>query len=366
MSEVATCPVPLDSFSPTVVRSIDPKSPVPVRMMAAKGLLACPPRELLAAIHVLTFDPDPKVAETARNFASAIPDKLLAGLRDEELLPATLDLFGRALYANPKATEIIALNASTSDETIAALAEIVPDNVAEIIAQNQLRILRDERIVRALIRNPNLRLTTKDTVLDFCVRSGLVLEDMPEFLEARRRVFGADPKVAEEIKEAEQHTVEKVVAEYGAAVTDESAQVEEGKKLTFTQRVMKMSVSQKIKLATLGNKEARTMLLRDSNKLVALAAVSSPRLTDGEVISLSNSRTLHEDVMRYIISNREWLKMYQVKLNLVNNPKTPVATSLRLLQFIHPSDLKDVSRNKNINSTIQTQARRALQPKEKR
>jgi hypothetical protein len=365
MNEVSGSPIPLDSFSPAVARNIDPKSPVPVRMMAAKGLLACPPRELLSAVFVLTFDPDPKVAETAHGFGAKLPDKLMAGLRDEEIETEVLDFYARALHSNAQALEIIALNPNTADKTIASIADFVPQNVAEIIAQNQLRILRDEGIVRSLLKNPNIKLNTKETLLDFCVRSGMFLADLAEFVDARRRVFGEDPKTAEELQQAEQHTVEKVVAEYGTAVTDEAAQVEEGKRLTFTQRVMKMSVSQKIKLATLGNKEARTMLLRDSNKLVALAAISSPRITEAEVVTLANSRTLHDDVMRFICRNREWLKNYQIKTNLVNNPKTPVATSLKLMKFLHPNELKGVARNKNVNTTIQLQAKRMLQPQSK-
>jgi hypothetical protein len=366
MSEIAVSSLPPDVFSPTVARNIDPRSPVPVRLMAAKGLIACPPRELLMAVYQLTFDPEPKVSETARAFAGAMPDKLLAGLRDEELPATVLTFYAHQLRNNERAMEMVALNVTTPDESVAELAEIASDAVVEIISQNQLRILRDERIVRAIVRNPNTRIATKDTLLDFCVRSGLSMPDVPEYVDARRRIFGEEPAVAAVLVESEKHTVEKVVADLGEAITSEAApELPEGKKLTFTQRIMKMSVSERIKLATLGNKEARTVLLRDSNKLVCLAAVTSPRLTDAEVVALSSNRTLHEEVMRYISTNREWLKMYQVKVNLVNNPKLNPGAGLRFLQFLHEPELKAVARNKNISAVLQTAARRALQPKRK-
>ena len=91
-----------------------------------------------------------------------------------------------------------------------------------------------------------------------------------------------------------------------------------------------MSVSEKIKLATLGNKEARTILLRDANKLVSMAAATSPRITDGEILSLANSRTVNADVLRYIYSARDFLKVYAIKISLVKNPKVPLPTALKM------------------------------------
>jgi hypothetical protein len=360
-AEQGGTPLPLATFPAAVQRSLDPKSPVPIRIMAAKGILVCGPRDFLSAIYVLTFDSDAKVAETAQATAKSISEKMISGLRDEDLDPAVLSFYARVLGQNDAAIQLIALNPTTPDAALAEIAAIAPDSVVEIISQNQLRILRDERIVRAIVANPRTRASVRDPLLDFCVRSGLHLPDLPEYQAARQRVFGADPVAAEEIKEAEKHTVEAVVAEYGAAVTQETAEVPEAKKLTFTQRMMKMSVAQKIKMASLGNKEARTILLRDSNKLVALAAVSNPRISDSEVLALSNNRTLMLDVMNYILRNRDWLKSYQVKVNLVNNPKTPPANSMKLLQSLHPNELKAVARNKNIPQMVQNQARAQLQ-----
>lgn len=360
------CPVTLDAFPPNLRRSLDPASPVGVRMMAAKGIIVGSARDQLSALYFLTFDPDPKVAETARATAGKPSDKLHTGLRDDDLLPVVLDFYADALAGSDTYLEFIVLNQTTTDETIARLAATSSDRTAELISQNQLRILRDERIVRALVGNPAVRVAIRDGILDFCVRSGLVLDDVPAYREARRRVLGEDPEVLRAAEAREQDTAEKLLEEFGAKLSDEGARVDDAERLTFTQRVMKMTVSQKIKLATLGNKEARTMLLRDGNKLVALAAVQSPRITDGEVLALTNSRTLHEDVMRYICSNREWVRNYQVKVNLVNNPKTPLSVSLKLLPHLHQSELKVVARNKNIPSTLQTQSRMALQKKDVR
>lgn len=368
MSETNTplpsCPVALSAFPPNIQKCLDPMAPLPMRMMAAKGILVAAPRDFLCAMYVLTFDPDAKVSETARASAAGLPDKILVGLRDHDLPPAVLAFYGAALEGRDQYLELIALNPSSPDEAIAAMAAGVGEKLGEIIAGNQLRILRDDRVVRALVANPQVRGSTKEGLLDFCVRSGLILPDMPEYAEARRRIFGEDPALVEEFSARELDTIDAVIEEFGDALTGEETPVAEERRLTFTQRLTKMSVVNKIKLAKLGNKEARTLLLRDPNKLVALAAVSSPRITEGEILALSTSRTLHEDVLRYIINNREWTRAYQVKVNLVNNPKCPPAIGLKFLQHLHPSELKAVARNKNIASVLVTHARLALQKKE--
>lgn len=353
MSET-TPSVSIESLPPAVQRSVSPGSPVPVRLMAAKGLIPCSPRDLLTAVYLLSFDSDAKVAQTAQESAAALPDRIVsAGLRDDELHPEVLGFLARIHSGNDTYLELIALNPNTSDSTIAEVVEVASEQLVEVISQNQLRLLRDEQVVINLVRNPQTRASTRDRVLDFCVRSGMNLDELPEFVDAKRRILGEDPSIVTELAKAELNKAEDVLAEYGEALQEETAALEEGERLTFSQRVAEMSVAEKIKLATRGNKEARTILLRDSNKLVALAAVQSPKLTESEVLSLSNNRTIHDDVMRYIISNREWMKMYQVKVNLVNNPKCPAGIALRLLPHMRPNDLKGISRNKNISSIVQ-------------
>ena len=162
------------------------------------------------------------------------------------------------------------------------------------------------------------------------------------------------------------------MAEYRQELAEEQAEgargpegeEEAGKKLNMTQRILKMSVSQKIKLATLGNKEARTLLLRDGNKLVCMAAATSPRITDGEILSLANSRTAQSDVLRYIYSNREFTKTYAVKASLVKNPKVPLPIALRLMLTLQERDIKDLARDRNVPQTIQSQAKAYLMKKE--
>jgi hypothetical protein len=162
------------------------------------------------------------------------------------------------------------------------------------------------------------------------------------------------------------------MAEYHAELASETVEKpvrqeteeESRKRLNITQRILKMSVSEKIKLATLGNREARGLLLRDANKLVCMAAATSPRITDGEIMSLANSKTVNADVLRYIYTNREFLRTYAIRESLVKNPKVPLPTALKLLQTLQEKDIKDLARDRNVPQTIQAQAKAYMMKKE--
>jgi hypothetical protein len=201
-----------------------------------------------------------------------------------------------------------------------------------------------------------------DGVCDFAVRNGMVLEDVPQIQAARVRVFG--PEVLQKPPERGP-TAEELVAEYAELREQDAFPVEEGKRVRFSQRVSKMSVSEKIKLATVGNKEARGLLARDSNRLVAVAVIRSPRITAGEVLGMANNRAVAEDVLRVIYGNREWTKNYALKLALAKNPKTPLAIAMRYLSSLREADIVSLARNKNIPSGIQMVAKKMVEKKKK-
>src|SRR5712671_7113908 len=375
------CPLPLDVLPANFQKHVDPKAPVPLRMMGAKALVPMGPKDMATALFMLTFDADANVRETAAKSAGALPDRMLAvALRDETADPHVLDYFVSALAAKPEYLEMLILNPSTPDEAVARVAAMPQEKLLEIVAQNQLRILRHDAIVRALVGNPVTRPSTVDSVTDFCVRSGLVLADLPAFQAARKRVLGAgvDEKAAAEAaaKAAiEEAGAEEALEQIGAAATDGETPDEpkddeeldaDGKKkrLTIQQQVQKLSIAKKIEWANKkGNKEVRTLLLRDPNKLVQLAVVQSPRITDGEIAKIANSRTSPHEVLQHIYNNRLLMKNYSIKVNLVNNPKVPVAVAMRFLSLLRQRELKSVSKNRNVSNALQAQAKKILEKK---
>ena len=129
--------------------------------------------------------------------------------------------------------------------------------------------------------------------------------------------------------------------------------------------IQNMNVMQKVKLARMGNKDARGLLVRDRNKIVATAAIRSPKITDNEVESFARAKNLSEDVLRIIAANREWTRSYRVKLGLATNPKVSIQTGMKFLNFLQEKDLRNIMKSKDVPTPISTHARRLLQKKGK-
>ena len=121
-----------------------------------------------------------------------------------------------------------------------------------------------------------------------------------------------------------------------------------------------MSVSAKIRLATLGNAFARAVLVRDPIRLVAVAAIKVPGVTDIEAARYAANSSLSDDVIRHIASRREWTKLYGIKVSLVMNPKTPITDAARLMPFLRERDLRGVAKSKGVPSAVVAQARKLL------
>ena len=121
-----------------------------------------------------------------------------------------------------------------------------------------------------------------------------------------------------------------------------------------------LPIKKKIKLASKGTREQRAQLIRDPNKLVAGAVLSSPKLTDAEVESFAKMANVAEEVLRVIGNNRTWLKNYGVALGLVKNPKTPPAISMQLLQRVNERDMKMLAVDRNVPESLRLAARKYM------
>lgn len=121
-----------------------------------------------------------------------------------------------------------------------------------------------------------------------------------------------------------------------------------------------LPIPSKIRAATLGDAFIRGEAIRDPLKLVAMAAIKSPGVTDIEAARYARNQALAEDVVRYIAGNRNWTKLYGVKVSLCRNPKAPIAEISRLLPFLRQKDLANVSKSKGVPSAVTAQARKLI------
>jgi len=136
------------------------------------------------------------------------------------------------------------------------------------------------------------------------------------------------------------------------------AENEDEDQMSVNQKIAKMTFTQRLKAASKGTREMRAILVRDTNKMIAAAVMSSPKLTEQEVESIARMASVSEDVLRMIAHNRAWMKSYKIVLGLVKNPKTPVAISMNLLQRVNPKDLQQMAIDRNIPEPLRIAARK--------
>jgi hypothetical protein len=133
---------------------------------------------------------------------------------------------------------------------------------------------------------------------------------------------------------------------------------EQAKKLSLLAKIQKLDIGERCKLAREGDKDCRTILIRDGNKLVSMSVLGNPKLTLQEVEFTAASRNVDEDILRDISRNREWFKEYAVVLALANNPKTPVGVALTCIQRLKTRDLRSLAKNKGVPEAVRVSARR--------
>lgn len=92
--------------------------------------------------------------------------------------------------------------------------------------------------------------------------------------------------------------------------------------------------------------------MRDTNKLIQLAVIGSPKITESEVLLIASNRQINDEVLRHIATKREWMKNYQLKLALVNNPKTPLPIALKQVSFLKQRDLALLAKSRAIPRSI--------------
>jgi hypothetical protein len=123
-------------------------------------------------------------------------------------------------------------------------------------------------------------------------------------------------------------------------------------------RIAGLKITQRIKLAMRGSREERAVLIRDPNKLVAIAVLSSPKVTDSEIEGYARMTSISEEVLRVIGSTRAWVKNYGVMSALARNPKTPLAISATLIKHLNERDVRNIAGDRNVPEALRVAARK--------
>ena len=352
-------------------------APLTVRQSAARGVLPVGQEELLGILVYLENDPEQEIREAARQtLANEYSDNLLLTIAESVTAPVeVLEYFGRPPLRSPELLEALIQNKSTPDSTIASLAGQVDSKLIEVILINLMRLLRSPFILEALESNPG---QTPDI-------TRRLREIREEFFEKRNNFIPIHRTRAEEKALAGEET-EEILDEETTGMTVYSDELREGEdatsatlaslkddgfdsfdemgedeRLSTIQRIARMTVSERVQTALKGNREERVILIRDANRLVASAVLDSPKLTDSEVEAIALMKNVSEEVLRVVGTKRDFAKNYAVIHNLVKNARTPIGTTLGLINRILTSDLRALARNKNIPEVLRKTAQRQVQ-----
>lgn len=400
-------PLSEQAIGPGAWKMVGPAAPPPMRDMVARGMAPLQPRDLLVALYHLWIDDPQKFGEEVGKTLLGLPGAVLGGALADASLPAgVLDFVARKLARKEDVLEQVVRHPAVHDETLAAVSRTCPEGICDILAANQTRWLAFPTIVEALYQNPNCRMSVAQQMLELAVRQGVELK-LPNIEEIKialgdqaaptepahdaafRRAMGQDvlaqhsrfvksvessalgedvlpETVREPTSDDDALDIDKLLAEVPSDDmslpmdgNEPEAPPEEdlpqGDRLT---RIARLPVMQKIRLAMLGNGFERSVLIRDANKQVAMSAIKSTRVKENEVVAFAANRALPHEVVRYIANRKEWLKLYQVKLNLVLNPKTPLSSAMAFLNHLHPHDVRKVSRSRSIPSALAKAAKR--------
>jgi len=394
----------ISSKNPVVQAIISGNAPQPARLAAARGMLPLQQSDLLEVLVALTGSDDAQIAAAATDtLRSETPEDLLLAAGAEDTAPNVLAYLATQPDGNQKVYEATILNTHTPDQALAKLAAMTPhSSLLELITINQQRLVRCPEIIDAILQNSACsgvaERRARETRQEFFEKergARQIADELrargktaaAEFFEAAELTTAGGELslddawlIAEhiEVSDADLDDAWLPVERYEELVSETAAQaaanlqriieherLERGdistERVSLIRRIMFMNTKDRMKLAMKGDREARSILIRDSNKVVCSAVVNNPRITEQEIENVAAMRTVSAEVLRLIALNRTWARAYPIIHNLARNPRTPIPTVMNILTRIRTKDLQNLSQNRNVSETVRRQATRLQQ-----
>ncbi len=351
------------------------QSAVPANLMrsAAKGALALPAPEMVEILVHLAHHP--VVGEQARMTLAGWDVKQAEAIAADPATPVeVLEYFFDPKNLRPQLFVSLLGNPSLPEARVQEVAEGASRESAKIMLTSP-RVRASENVLLALQRNPHLTVAEHEDIRAALVASGAAiiepepLEDfeetpeMLEFLEKHKAEIEAEENKVFELFREEGVDADELDDLLGLAKIDpkdstaghrpeKHVNPEDEKKLSTLQKLARMTVGERVQAAMKGGKDERFILIRDGAKVVALAVLESPKVTDTEAEMFASMKNVQEAVLRGIASKRKYMKNYAVIRALINNPRSPIDLSLPLMPHLLVMDLKNLSMNKNVGEML--------------
>jgi hypothetical protein len=351
---------PLDG---AIERILEGSAPLPVRSAAARGALPLP-RHVLAHLYLtLRSDADESVrADATASLGRLRGDALREILGDPGCAADVLAHFAGAAAKDESLAETVAFHPNVPDAALQVLATDGNAAVLDLVLTNQERLIRSAGLLDRLSSNPALRPDQRGRILDLLDR----------FVRAAAESPSETGAATEEGVEGEAVSLEETARLLDVDVGDlfAASEILDGEEFAESpdpmvrnayQRILTLNTAQKAILAMKGGREERLILVRDTNKIVALSVLKNGRITEQEVEQIARMRNVTDEILRQVGTNREWAKNYGVVANLVRNPRTPPGVSTNFVSRLLNKDLKQLQGDKNVPEIIRKMAKRTLE-----
>lgn len=394
MVEAAALTIDVARLAGPAQKILDPAGPPPLKAMAAKGVVpGLKPADILAVLVVLSKSGDANAA-TAQKTLENLPAPVINGaLAQPDIQPAALDAVAVTYAKDPVTAERILNHPALHASTVVTLAQFATEPVCELIATNEERLMANPAIIEKLYLNKECRMSTADRILELAVRNNMELA-IPAFAQAKAAIQGElvmerteEPTFDDvQFAEAKQHAEHLRLADGEDThkldeTTGHEVPVEKARPLQALWNDMRPPA--KIRLLTIGTiktydnkgkvideqrydpKALRALGVRDANPLVALAALETPGVNEGEIERIARMRNVCEDVLRAIAMKPDWTRHYSVKKSLVMNPRTPFGQASKFVLHMYESDLKAIAKSREVSGAVQTAAKQQLSRKGK-
>ena len=307
-------------------------TPEEEKLALARGTRRIPEADLLRVLVGLTADPSEAVRRAAQATLDDLDEEDCAELLAERVLDESVArYFLDPKHLRPPLLPLLLTHPSVSQDAIVELAATAGITAIPELLEN-IDLLKTPALI-ALKGNQRYLDWQKAPPAE-----GLVIEvDLLDLLIAEAEL--EDARIA-----AGQQPVL-------APLTPEEA-----KKEGLTGKIARMGVAQKVKMALLGTREERSILIRDGGRVVPRAVLASPKLSDSEVESFAGMKNVDQDVLRGIAMNRKFMKNYSTMKVLVNNPRLPIDLGLSLIPRLIQTDLQFLSKNRDVSDIIRKMA----------
>lgn len=327
--------------------------------LAAGGLLPLPPDQLIPVQVSLARGPDPELAERARQSLKTLDLRIAAPFLERQAGPDELSFFA-AEVARPLVVETILRRRDVPRSLLIDMARWLPGDLQEILLLRQDAILDEPAILAALEKNPQLTPYSRRRIGEY--REHLLPQRGAGLLPPAAALrAAAAPRTAREAPDEEAELAAELES---ARRLPAAGEVEAGTGLSEGQ-IRLLPVASRLRLTRNASRVMRGILLRDQNAQVAVAVLHNNSFSDQEIEGIARSRAVIEDVLEEIAKHRGWVGRYGIAKALIQNPKTPVPVSLRLMGRLGVRDLRDVSRDRNVPDAVRSNALRLYTIKQK-